>query len=166
MRRSVWVLLFGVSLLFGQDTLYVVSDSVMATWLPSIESKVVGYRLYVNGAGESNSYLASTSVLRVRGLRVGLHRISVSAYSVYAESELSLPVWVRRLPFFLHPADITSDGVVDVADSLSFRKSFKRYSTSKYYRVRADYDRSGYVSEYDRGYFEALWQNRKQLGAL
>lgn len=155
---KIFTLVFGLA--FPSDTLYLAADSVLALWTANSESAVVGYRVYVDGAGESASYMASSPRLRIRNLRVGLHQVAVSAYTLEAESAKCAPVYVRRLAVFLHPGDINEDGVFNVADSLAFRKSFKKYSSSKWYRVRADYDRSGYVSEYDRGYFEALWQTK------
>jgi hypothetical protein len=133
-------------------------------WNANAEPDLAGYKVYVgyqSGVHElvfdvklDNFCRLDQSDRRTRYLRV-------KAYDIAGNESLFSPEIVYTPGSLLHSGDLNGDGRFDVADSLAFRKTFKKSSTSKLFNARADYDRSNYVGEYDRGYFEALWQNRK-----
>ncbi|MCG3118481.1 MAG: hypothetical protein ALAOOOJD_00694 [bacterium] len=133
-------------------------------WDANVEPDLAGYRVYIGHQSGVHEMVVEVGLATFFQLDKSDPRerfLAVTAYDTAGNESLLSNELVYKPGSLLHPGDLNSDGHFDVADSLAFRKTYKRQRTSKVFNARADYDHSNYIGEYDRGYFEALWQNRK-----
>ena len=133
-------------------------------WEANEESDLAGYRVYVgyqSGVHESVFDVGRATLFQLDQSDRRTRYLRVTAYDIAGNESLFSQEAVYTPGGSPHPGDLNGDGRFDAADSSAFYRAYKKRSTSKLFNARADYDRSKYIGEYDRGYFEALWQNRK-----